>query len=136
MFARKSCYCFVRPKRSYLEVCIFLGRPVNAPQVRQIVQSSRYKRAHLLRIRHRDEVEPPLTDWLREAYDYNVAPVPLRAAVAPDGPPRSARTRENQKPVATTQTTAKAKRANGTLTKAVSTRTKKRRSLTRPANSR
>src|SRR6476659_7940757 len=42
MFSRKACYFFVRPKRSYLEVCIFLGRAVNAPQVRQIVQSSRY----------------------------------------------------------------------------------------------
>ena len=136
MFARKSCYCFVRPKRSYLEVCIFLGRPIKAAQVRQIVQSSRSKLAHLFRIRHRDEVEPPLTDWLREAYDYNVAPVPLRAAAAPAGPARSARKRENQKPAARTQTTAKATRANGNLTKAVSTRTKKRPSLTRPANSR
>ncbi len=26
MFARKSCYFFVRPKRSFLEVVIFLGR--------------------------------------------------------------------------------------------------------------
>ena len=31
MFSRKSCYFFVRPKRSFLEVCVFLGRPVNAP---------------------------------------------------------------------------------------------------------
>jgi hypothetical protein len=74
MFARKSCYAFVRPKRSYLEVCIFLGRPITAPQVRQIARPSKSKVAHMLRIRHRDEVEPPITDWLREAYDYNVAP--------------------------------------------------------------
>ena len=26
MFSRKSCYFFVRPKKSFLEVCIFLGR--------------------------------------------------------------------------------------------------------------
>ena len=26
MFARKTCYAFVRPKRSFLELCIFLGR--------------------------------------------------------------------------------------------------------------
>ena len=26
MFSRKSCYFFVRPKRSFLEVCVFLGR--------------------------------------------------------------------------------------------------------------
>ena len=68
MFSRKSCYFFVRPKRSFLEVCVFLGRPVNAPQVRRVVRSSKTKLAHLIQIRHRDEVEAPLTDWLEEAY--------------------------------------------------------------------
>jgi hypothetical protein len=68
MFSRKSCYFFVRPKRSFLEVCVFLGRPVNAPQVRRVVRSSKTRLAHLIQIRHRDEVEAPLTDWLGEAY--------------------------------------------------------------------
>ena len=27
MFSRKACYFFVRPKKSFLEVCVFLGRP-------------------------------------------------------------------------------------------------------------
>ena len=70
MFSRKSCYFFVRPKRSFLEVCVFLGRPVKAPQVRRVVRSSKTRLAHLIQIRHRDEVEAPITDWLREAYDF------------------------------------------------------------------
>jgi hypothetical protein len=70
MFARKACYFFVRPKKSYLEVCVFLGRAVKAPQIRRVEESSKKKKAHFLRITHRDEVEPPITDWLREAYDY------------------------------------------------------------------
>jgi len=69
MFSRKSCYFFVRPKRSYLEVCVFLGRTVKAPQVRKVVASSKAKRVHVLRITHRDEVESPITDWLQEAYE-------------------------------------------------------------------
>ena len=69
MFSRKSCYFFVRPKRSYLEVVVFLGRTVKAPQIRNVVDASKVKRAHILRIVHRDEVEAPVTDWLREAYD-------------------------------------------------------------------
>jgi hypothetical protein len=69
MFSRKACYCFVRPKPKYLEVCIFLGRALNAPQIRSVLESSKIKRAHLLRITHRDEVEAPITDWLREAYE-------------------------------------------------------------------
>ena len=35
MFSRKSCYFFVRPKKSFLEVCVFLGRALKAPQVRR-----------------------------------------------------------------------------------------------------
>jgi hypothetical protein len=68
MFARDTCYAFVRPKRSVLEVCIFLGREVRAPQIRRADRRSKTKVAHLLRITHRDEVEPPLTGWLQEAY--------------------------------------------------------------------
>lgn len=70
MFSRRACYFFVRPKRGYLEVCFFLGRPLRVPQVRRVVPSSKTKFAHLLQIRHRDEVEPPITDWLREAYAF------------------------------------------------------------------
>ena len=73
MFSRKSCYFFVRPNKKYLEVCIFLNRSVHAPQVRRIEAASKSKLAHLLRITHRDEVEPPITDWLREAYDTGIA---------------------------------------------------------------
>lgn len=69
MFARKSCYFFVRPKRKYLEVCVFLGRLLEAPQVRRTGQASKSKYFHLLRIVHRDEVERPVTEWLREAYE-------------------------------------------------------------------
>ncbi|MBA3949395.1 MAG: hypothetical protein H0X44_05550, partial [Acidobacteria bacterium] len=52
-----------------LEVCFFLGREVEAPQIRSAAPSSRSKVYHLVRIVHRDEVEAPLTDWLREAYE-------------------------------------------------------------------
>ena len=73
MFSRKSCYFFVRPNPRFLEVCIFLGRSLNAPQVRRIEQASKSKMVHFLRITHRDEVEAPITDWLREAYDASEA---------------------------------------------------------------
>ena len=67
MFSRKSCYFFVRPKKTFLEVCVFLGRTVKGPQVRRVDEASKAKRVHVLRITHRDEVESPVTDWLREA---------------------------------------------------------------------
>ena len=69
MFSRRSCYFFVRPKRSFLEVCVFLPRAVKAPQVRRVDWASKSKAAHIIQIRHRDEVEAPITDWLQEAYE-------------------------------------------------------------------
>src|SRR5262249_41567388 len=69
MFARKACYLFVRPKKQYLEVCIFLGRKIKAAQVRRVEPVSKSKLAHMIRITHRDEVEAPVTEWMREAYE-------------------------------------------------------------------
>jgi hypothetical protein len=73
MFSRKSCYFFVRPKRSFLELCVFLDRALKAPQVRRVDRASKSKFVHVIQIRHRDEVEEPITDWLREAYDLSDA---------------------------------------------------------------
>jgi hypothetical protein len=73
MFSRKVCYFFVRPKTKYLEVWVMLGRAVKAPQVRSVMKGSSAKFANAIRITHRDEVEPPITDWLREAYDQHDA---------------------------------------------------------------
>jgi hypothetical protein len=73
MFARKTCYFFVRPRSRYLEVVVFLGRTIKSPQVRRVEQPSKSRFAHVLRITHRDQVEPPITDWLQEAYDVSDA---------------------------------------------------------------
>ena len=73
MFSRKACYFFVRPKKNFLEVCVFLDRALKAPQVRRVDRASKSKIVHFLHIRHRDEVEPPITDWLQEAYELSEA---------------------------------------------------------------
>jgi hypothetical protein len=57
MFSRKAC-----------QLVVFLGRAVKSPLVRKVVASSKTKRAHLISIVHRDQVEAPITDWMREAY--------------------------------------------------------------------
>ena len=81
MFARKACHFFVRPKKNFLELCVFLGRTVSSPLIVRSDQSSRTKVYHLIRIRHRDQVEAPLTDWLREAYELQDVLVATRAPV-------------------------------------------------------
>ena len=79
MFSRRSCYFFVRPKRNFLEVCVFLSRTLKAPQVRRADRVSTAKVAHFIQVRHRDEVESPFTDWLHEAYDLSDRPAPKLA---------------------------------------------------------
>ena len=89
MFARQACYAFVRPKRSFLELVVFLGRTARAPQIRRAEASSRTKVAHVIPIRHRDQVEAPITDWLREAYHLQDA-APARRAPAKRAPAKRA----------------------------------------------
>ena len=61
-------YFFVRPKKNALEVCVFLARALKAPQVRRVDHASKSKLVHFIHLQHRDQVEAPITDWLREAY--------------------------------------------------------------------
>ena len=89
MFARKSCYFFVRPKRQFLEICVFLGRTIKAPQIRRVDRASKVKVVHFVYVRHRDEVEAPITDWLREAYD-------LSDQLAARGPTTAVKTRRKK----------------------------------------
>lgn len=96
MFARKACYFFVRPKRSFLEICVFLGRPLRAPQVRRVIPSSKSKFAHLIQVRHRDEVEAPITDWLREAYEFSTADRPRAARSTTNRRPRTRATKKGR----------------------------------------
>jgi hypothetical protein len=105
MFSRRSCYFFVRPKRSFLEVCVFLARPLKAPQVRRVDRASKSKVVHVVQIRHRDEVEAPLTDWLQEAYELAAVPVSKagtkRAASKPKaGPKKKKKAKAARKTVA------------------------------------
>ena len=100
MFSRRSCYFFVRPRKSYLEVCIFLGRAVKAPQIRRVEESSRSKRVHFIRITHRDEVEPPITEWLREAYELpDIMAKPVRSTTrATKGRGKAVRSKAREAP--------------------------------------
>ena len=91
MFSRQSCYFFVRPKRSFLELNVFLGRTVQAPQIKRVIQASAAKKVHVIHVRHRDEVEAPITAWLQEAYDFNGTPGPPAVRVTGKTTPKASR---------------------------------------------
>ena len=101
MFSRRSCYFFVRPKKNFLELCVFLGRAVKAPQIRRVDRASKSKTVHIIHVRHRDEVEAPITEWLQEAYELSEVPA-SRASMTRN---RSKRARPSSKK--TTKRTSK-----------------------------
>ena len=81
MFSRRACHFFVRPKKTFLELVVFLGRTQRSPLIRRADAASKTKVAHFIRITHRDQVEAPVTDWMREAYELSGAP-PARPSAA------------------------------------------------------
>jgi hypothetical protein len=96
----------VRPKKSFLEVCVFLGRAVKSPHVRRSEPSSKTKFLNIIQIKHRDQVEGPIADWLREAYELSEAPATRPKAVAQTRRPATAKPRPRRK----TATAKKAKK--------------------------
>jgi hypothetical protein len=69
MFARKVSYFFVRPKKTFIEVWIFLPHTIEGLKF-QSSATNKVKYCNLFKLVHSDQVEEPLTDWLREAFDF------------------------------------------------------------------
>lgn len=69
MFARSTCYLFVRTRRAALELCLFLPQELAHPMVKRVQAVSKRKFAHTLLVQHEDQVEAPLTDWMSAAWE-------------------------------------------------------------------
>jgi hypothetical protein len=69
--------------------------------VRRVDRVSTSKVVHVIQIRHRDEVEAPVTDWLREAYEFSDArPAKGEPTRTKSKPKPTSRARVPQKTVA------------------------------------
>jgi predicted transport protein len=71
MFSRKTCFAFVRPKRKFLELNFFLPEMLGSELVHKATAVSKTKFVHVVHVGHSDQVDWPLTDWLREAYRFS-----------------------------------------------------------------
>jgi Domain of unknown function (DUF5655) len=69
MFARKVSYFFVRPKKTFIEVWIFLPHTIEGLKFTSSA-TNKVRYCNLFKLIHPDQVESPLTDWLREAFDF------------------------------------------------------------------
>jgi hypothetical protein len=71
MFARKTCYAFVRPKKAFIELNFFLPEALDSEFLKKVTSVSKTKWAHVLHVTHSDQVDSPLTDWLRKAFEFS-----------------------------------------------------------------
>jgi hypothetical protein len=69
MFARKTCYAFVRPKKAFIELNFFLPKALDSDLLKKVTSVSKAKWIHVLHVIHSDQVEQPITDWIREAFE-------------------------------------------------------------------
>ncbi len=69
MFSKKVCYLFVRPKKSYLETCIFLPEAVDSAAITRTQRVSKTRVANTFKLTHADQVEEPLTEWVKQAFE-------------------------------------------------------------------
>ncbi|MBY0317076.1 MAG: hypothetical protein K2Q26_16270 [Bdellovibrionales bacterium] len=60
MFSKKTCFFFVRPKKSYLEVVVFLTDKKQWPTFHKVAPVSKSKYAHTFKLVHADQVEGEL----------------------------------------------------------------------------
>jgi Domain of unknown function (DUF5655) len=77
MFSKKVCYFFVRPRKKFLELWIFLPRKIEGLRFMQ-GPTKKEKYCNLFKVIHADQIEEPLTDWIREAFEFT--PEQSRAA--------------------------------------------------------
>ena len=69
MFSRKVCYSYVRSRKRFLEVWIFLPRKIAG--LRSMHGPTKtVKYCNLFKVIHADQVVEPLTDWIPEAFDF------------------------------------------------------------------
>lgn len=68
MFSKKVCFFFVRPKKSFLEVVVFLGDSQKRTSFRSVAAVSKNKYAHTFKLIHADQIEGELTESIAEAY--------------------------------------------------------------------
>jgi hypothetical protein len=69
MFAKSVCYFYVRPRKKFLEVWIFLPRKIEGLISTQ-APTRKVKYCNLFKVVHIDQIEEPLTEWIREAFNF------------------------------------------------------------------
>ncbi len=76
---------------------MFLGRSIKSARIKRAEQKSKVKIAHIIQVKHRDEVEEPLTDWLREAYEFEPVAKTIKVSRSPQPAKKAAKKKAKAK---------------------------------------
>lgn len=68
MFSKKFCFFFVRPRKSFLEVVVFLPNKSKAKEFKSVQAVSKTKYAHTFKLFHGDQIEGALELAIAQAY--------------------------------------------------------------------
>ena len=69
VFSKTTCYFFVRPKKTFLEVVVFLNSKNRLDNFKSVQAVSKKKYAHTFKLIHADQVEGSLTKAIERAYE-------------------------------------------------------------------
>lgn len=70
MFSKKTCFFFVRPRKTFLEVVVFLNHGNKNSNFKSVQAVSKTKYAHTFKLTHADQVEGELTSAILLAYKF------------------------------------------------------------------
>jgi Domain of unknown function (DUF5655) len=68
LFKRSSTFAEVRAKRDRLTLTFLLSRAVQSPRFARAVPTSANRTAYFVDLRHADDIDDELVDWLTESY--------------------------------------------------------------------
>jgi hypothetical protein len=68
MFSKKTCFFFVRPRKTFLEVVVFLPTSKTRAGFKSARAVSKSKYAHTFKLVHADQVEGALTKSVADSY--------------------------------------------------------------------
>jgi len=68
LFTNKSHFLAVKPKKAWLDIEFVLDEKIEEFLIHKMVQASKYKWAHFIRIGKEEEVDDQLKEWIKQAY--------------------------------------------------------------------
>lgn len=68
IISSNSTFCALKPARKWLNLEFVLDQPVDEFPIYKVMQVSKYRFAHFIRLENNEELDEQLVKWLKESY--------------------------------------------------------------------